>query len=475
MMNDFAEKKDVSTSIDSEMAIIDALINKSQADEVYIEINESLYDTDFTYQVTKNAFNLIKEIISEGSTADPSLIITLANKRHAKGVDLKFLKSLAHKQYDIGLVKSHISVLQDCSTNRRLISVSKEIHALSEQNLTIDEKVGKALQLSENIEGISSQIQEASAVEMLRELGEYMDWQLNSDSELTGITTGFTDLDQETGGFNKGDLVILAARPAMGKTALALNLVSTTAKTGGSALIYSMEMPKIQNIQRIISSESGVDYSKIKNTKLIDVHNGDWTKVNMAFAQIKDWRFGCYDEPGLNINQLISHSRSYKRRHGLDLIVIDYLQLMSGSKPGENRVNEISEISRELKKLARSLDVPIIALSQLNRSLEQRSDKRPMMSDLRESGSIEQDADMILFIYRDEVYNPDSEHKGVAEIIIGKQRSGPTGTVRLNCDLSRMSFKDFNQSDADLGNTFYGKGVRIGSSNAYNDDEPGFY
>lgn len=473
MMNDFAEKRNVSTSIESEMAIIDALINKSQADEAYIEINESIHDTDFTYQVTRNAFNLINEIISEGATADPSLIITLANKRHAKGVDLKFLKSLPHKQYDIGLVKSHISVLQDCSTNRRLISASKEIYALSEQNLTIDEKVGKALQLSESIEGINSQIKEASAIEMLWELGEYMDWQLKSDSELTGITTGFADLNQETGGFNKGDLIILAARPGMGKTALALNLVSTTAKTGGSALVYSMEMPKIQNIQRIVSSEAGIDYSKIKNTKLLDA--GDWTQVNMAFNQIKDWKFGCYDEPGLNINQLIAHSRSYKRRHGLDLIVIDYLQLMSGSKPGENRVNEISEISRELKKLARSLDVPIIALSQLNRSLEQRSDKRPMMSDLRESGSIEQDADMILFIYRDEVYNPDSEYKGVAEIIIGKQRSGPTGVIRLHCDLSRMRFKDYSQNDAELGNSFYGKGVRVGSSSAYNNDEPGFY
>ena len=250
-------------------------------------------------------------------------------------------------------------------------------------------------------------------------------------SDVTGTATGFSDLDRMTSGLQPGDLVIVAGRPSMGKTAFSINIGENVALEGKPVAIFSMEMGGAQLAMRMIGSVGRLNQHTLRTGKLEDE---DWSRMTHALGLLNDAPIFIDETPGLNALELRSRARRLHRQHnGLGLVIIDYIQLMSSpsGKASENRATEISEISRSLKSLAKELHVPVIALSQLNRSLEQRPNKRPVMSDLRESGAIEQDADLILFIYRDEVYNPDSPDKGTAEIIIGKQRNGPIGAVRL--------------------------------------------
>jgi replicative DNA helicase len=250
-------------------------------------------------------------------------------------------------------------------------------------------------------------------------------------SEVTGVSTGFTDLDSKTSGLQPGDLIIVAGRPSMGKTAFSINIAETVALEGKPVAIFSMEMGGAQLAMRMIGSVGRLNQHTLRTGRLEDE---DWSRMTHALGLLNDAPIFIDETPGLNALELRSRARRLHRQNdGLGLVVIDYIQLMSSpaGKGSENRATEISEISRSLKSLAKELHVPVIALSQLNRSLEQRPNKRPVMSDLRESGAIEQDADLILFIYRDEVYNPDTPDKGKAEIIIGKQRNGPIGSVNL--------------------------------------------
>jgi replicative DNA helicase len=251
------------------------------------------------------------------------------------------------------------------------------------------------------------------------------------DGSLTGLSTGFTDLDEMTSGWQKSDLVIVAGRPSMGKTAFAMNLVENAVmSTDEPVLVFSLEMPAQSLIFRMLSSIGKLDQTKLRTGKLTEE---DWPGFNNAVAKLKDRPLFIDDSAALSPMEMRARARRIVREHGsLGMVVVDYLQLMQIKGFGDNRVGEISEISRSLKLLAREFECPVIALSQLNRSLEQRPNKRPVMSDLRESGAIEQDADIISFIYRDEVYNEDSPDKGVAEVIIGKHRNGPIGTVRLS-------------------------------------------
>ena len=247
---------------------------------------------------------------------------------------------------------------------------------------------------------------------------------------VTGIPTGFTDLDYRTAGLQPSDLILVAARPSMGKTAFVLNIAQHVAfREAKSVAIFSLEMSKEQLVNRLFSLESRVDAQALRTGNLSDA---DWEQLIEGAGIIGDSRLIIDDTPGISISEMRSKCRKYKLEQGLDIIIIDYLQLMSGSGRGnESRQQEISDISRSLKGLARELNVPVVALSQLSRAVEQRPDKRPMMSDLRESGAIEQDADVIMFIYRDDYYNKDTELKGISEIIIAKQRNGPIGTVNL--------------------------------------------
>jgi replicative DNA helicase len=265
------------------------------------------------------------------------------------------------------------------------------------------------------------------------------------DSDVTGVPTGFSDLDRMTSGLQPGDLVIVAGRPSMGKTSFSMNIGEYVAiEQGLPVAVFSMEMGAVQLAQRIIGSVGLLDQHRMRTGKLTAE---DWPRLTHAVQRVQEAQLYIDESPALSPNEVRARARRLARQCGqLGLIIIDYLQLMSGSGGGENRATEISEISRSLKGLAKELNCPLIALSQLNRSLEQRPNKRPVMSDLRESGAIEQDADVILFIYRDEVYNPDSPDKGTAEIIIGKQRNGPIGTVRLTFQGSSTRFLNFTSA-----------------------------
>ena len=261
-----------------------------------------------------------------------------------------------------------------------------------------------------------------------------------SKGAITGIATGFKDLDQRTSGLQKADLVVVAARPSMGKTAFAINIAEYAAMSDKSVLVFSMEMPAEQIILRMISSLGRIDQTHLRNG---DLQDDDWTRFTGAVSQLKDKKFYIDDTAALTPAVMRSRARRVAREiGGLDLIVVDYLQLMRTGTPNENRVNEISEISRGLKALAKEMNCPVVALSQLNRQLESRPDKRPLNADLRESGAIEQDADVILFIYRDQVYNEDTEDLGIAEIIIGKQRNGPIGRLKLKFTEHLTKFED---------------------------------
>jgi replicative DNA helicase len=264
-------------------------------------------------------------------------------------------------------------------------------------------------------------------------------------TDVTGIATGYGDLDSKTSGFQPGDLVVVAGRPSMGKTALALNICENVAlNVGLPVAVFSMEMGATQLAMRMIGSVGKLDQHKIRTGRL---HNDDWERLSSALGRLNDAPIHIDESPALNALELRARARRLHRTcGGLGLIVVDYLQLMQAVTQGENRATEISEVSRSLKALAKELQVPVVALSQLNRGLEQRPNKRPIMSDLRESGAIEQDADLILFIYRDEVYNADSTDKGTAEIIIAKQRNGPIGMVRLTFLGEYTRFENFAQS-----------------------------
>ncbi|MFK8012553.1 MAG: replicative DNA helicase [Marinicellaceae bacterium] len=307
------------------------------------------------------------------------------------------------------------------SSDDLLEEAEKEVFGIREQ--TLKSKSG-----FQDIKGLLRQ-----AVETIEEMSE-------SDGSMTGIPTGFTDFDKKTNGLQKSDLIIVAGRPAMGKTSFAMNIVEKAAiQHGSSVAIFSMEMSAVQLVMRMMSSLSRINSGKLKTGNLQD---HEWPRIGQNQQLMANSKIFIDDTPALSPMEMRARCRRLQRQHGLDLIVIDYLQLMQ-IKGSENRVNEISEISRSLKGLAKELDIPVIALSQLNRSLEQRPNKRPVMSDLRESGAIEQDADLIVFIYRDEVYNEDSMHKGKAEIILGKHRHGSTGMVPLTFIGEFTRFENF--------------------------------
>ena len=279
---------------------------------------------------------------------------------------------------------------------------------------------------------------------LLSEVVERIDelYHREGDSDVTGVPTGFSDLDKMTSGLQAGDLVIVAGRPSMGKTSFSMNIGEHVAiEQGLPVAVFSMEMGAVQLAMRMLGSVGMLDQHRMRTGKL---QSDDWPRVTHAVQRMQDAQLYIDETPALSSVEVRARARRLARQCGkLGLIIIDYLQLMAANSAGENRATEISEISRSLKALAKELECPVIALSQLNRSLEQRPNKRPVMSDLRESGAIEQDADLILFIYRDEVYNPDSPDKGTAEIIIGKQRNGPIGTVRLTFQGSSTRFVNF--------------------------------
>jgi replicative DNA helicase len=348
-------------------------------------------------------------------------------------------------------IRRYAEIVRERSVMRKLAQVGVDISdssynpaGRSAANL-LDEAESKVFEIAEA--GARGKQGFSGIQPLLKEVVERIEvlYSQENPSDVTGIATGFNDLDQKTSGFQPGDLIIVAGRPSMGKTAFSLNIAEHVAlELKKPVAVFSMEMGGSQLAMRMLGSVGQLDQHKVRTGRLLDE---DWSKLTNALGKLNDAPLYIDESAALNALELRARARRLHRQHNdLGLIIVDYLQLMSSTGHGENRATEISEISRSLKALAKELQVPVVALSQLNRSLEQRPNKRPVMSDLRESGAIEQDADLILFIYRDEVYNPETEDKGIAEIIIGKQRNGPIGKIDLTFLGQYTRFESFAPS-----------------------------
>jgi replicative DNA helicase len=422
-------------SVEAEQSLLGGLLIDNTA---WDRLGGVLSEKDFYRPEHALIYKVVARLISDNHPAD---VITVheAVKSEQGGdlVGIDYLNSLAQSTPSAANIKGYADIVRDRSILRRLIEVSDNIvnsafvpEGRSVRTL-LDEAESRILQIGE--EG-SRKADYLEIEPLLRTVVARIDELYNRQggSDITGIATGFIDLDKQTSGLQKGDLVIVAGRPSMGKTAFALNIAENVALAEGlPVVVFSMEMSGEQLAARLLGSVGRVDQGRMRTGKLQD---DEWPRVTDAIARLSNTQILIDETGSLSSLELRARARRIARNFGgtLGLVVIDYLQLMSGSG-SENRATEISEISRSLKSLAKELQCPVVALSQLNRGLEQRPNKRPIMSDLRESGAIEQDADLIMFIYRDEVYHPDTTtDKGVAEIIIGKQRNGPIGTVRLS-------------------------------------------
>lgn len=419
-------------SIEAEQAVLGGLIISEQAWE---KVSDKVLANDFFRQEHRLLFSVIHELIEDKQPLDVvtlSEALQIRNQLESIG-GLAYLAELANNTPSTANIEAYATIVSSYAMRRLLISKAEQIIEMSYQpgGKNIDELLNTA---ERDIMGLADQRLQSGSLKainpLLKAAVEKIDELYNSDSAITGLSTGFEQLDDMTAGLQKSDLVIVAARPSMGKTTFAMNLVEQTIlHSDKPCLVFSMEMPAEQLIMRMISAVGRIDQTNLRTGKLQDA---DWSKLSHAASQLKDKKLFIDDTPAMSPTEINSRARRIHREHGeIGMIMIDYLQLMQIKGKSENRTNEISEISRSLKIIAKEFNCPVIALSQLNRSLEQRPNKRPIMSDLRESGAIEQDADVIMFIYRDEVYNEDSEAKGTAEIIIGKQRNGPIGTARL--------------------------------------------
>lgn len=417
-------------SIEAEQSVIGSMLMDKDAVPAVVDIldKEDFYSTQYGIM-----FESMVELFNEAKPID---LVTVQNRLKEKDVppevaSLEAVKEIFNTVPTATNVKSYAAIVHDKAVMRRLIKTSEEIANTcyagkesldviledTEKNIfkvVQQKKHGDLTPIGEVAENVLSKIEKAS----------------KTKEKITGVPTGFSDLDNMTSGFQPSDLVLIAARPSMGKTALVLNIIRHVAmKKKRPSMIFSLEMSKEQLVNRLLSMESNINSQRLRTGELGDA---DWEQLVQAVLEVSKAPLVIDDTPGITVTELRSKCRKIKLEKGLDLIVIDYLQLMSGSsRRSENRQQEVSEISRNLKAIAREMECPVIALSQLSRAPDQRPDHRPQLSDLRESGAIEQDADIVMFIYRDEKYNPDTDHPGEAELIVAKQRNGPTGTVNL--------------------------------------------
>ncbi|TDJ33149.1 MAG: replicative DNA helicase [Gammaproteobacteria bacterium] len=419
-------------SVEAEQAVLGGLMLDNSAWDL---IADRLHADDFYRHDHRLMYTAIGELREKDEPCDA---VTLSERLDTRGQlddvgGLAYVGALAKDTPSSANITAYASIVREKSILRQLIDVGTEIAGSAYQPEGQDSKdiLDQAEQAVFEIadKGMRHRAGFVRLKDILSDAVDRIDALYNMDGSVTGVPTGFTDFDRETSGLQKGDLVIVAGRPSMGKTAFAMNIAEHAAlKHGQPVLVFSMEMAAEQLAIRLISSHGRINQQRLRTGDLTD---DDWPRVTSAVALLADARIYIDDSPSLSPNDIRARARRMKREHGLELIIVDYLQLMQVPSTRENRATEIGEISRNLKALAKELKVPVVALSQLNRALESRPDKRPRMADLRESGSLEQDADVIVFIYRDEVYNEDTPHKGKAEIIIAKQRNGPIGTTLL--------------------------------------------
>ena len=416
--------------LEAEQAIIGSMLTDRDAVISAIEI---LKEEDFYREDNKAIYTAILNLYNR---AEPIDIITVKSelesmRKFEQVGGLEYLAELPEKVPTTANAMKYIKIVEEKSTLRRLIKTANEIIELGySPTEDVEDIMEGAEKKIFNIMQEKNQKGYAPIKDVLVESFTKLEELYNRKQHITGVPSGFTELDYRTAGFHGSELILIAARPAMGKTAFALNIATNAAvKANVPVAVFSLEMSKEQLVNRILCSESMVDSNKVRTGKL---EEDDWTKLAGTIGPLSEAEIFIDDTPGINITEIRAKCRKLKLEKNIGMVVIDYLQLIQGSnKRGGSREQEISEISRSLKILAKELDVPVIALSQLSRAAEQRPDHRPMLSDLRESGAIEQDADIVMFLYRDDYYNQDSEKKDIAEIIIAKHRGGSTGTVEL--------------------------------------------
>ena len=416
-------------SVEAEQSVLGSILLDKDA---MISVSETLIPEDFYKEAHRVIYECMLKLYNNQSEID---LITLADELRDQGYlddigGIAYITSLSTIVPTTSNIKYYINIVKEKSISRQLISAANDIINLGYDSST------KVEDVLENAEKKIFDISQERTTNDFQPINQVLTENLSmleklyeEKSDVTGLTTGFRDLNKKINGLQRSDLLLIAARPAMGKTAFALNLVQNAALKGdASVAVFSLEMSKEQLVQRMVAAQSSVELKKIKTGTLAA---NDWPRITDGMAVLSGAKIHIDDTPGIKISELRSKCRKLKIEKGLDLVLIDYLQLMEGEGQNESRQQEIAKISRSLKILAKELDCPVVALSQLSRAPEQRADHRPMLSDLRESGSIEQDADIVMFLYRDEYYNPDTEKKNIGEVIVAKNRHGETGTVEL--------------------------------------------
>ena len=429
-MNEQFQDRIPPQNIEAEQAVLGAIFLEPSSLTVTSEV---LIPEDFYRSAHQKIFNVMLKLNDEGKAVD---LITVTEELAAtKSLEdvggITYLSELAGSVPTAANVEYYARIVEEKSLLRRLIRTATNI---AQEGYSREDEVAELLgEAEKNIMEVAQRKKSGSFTnikDVLVRTYDNIEELANRKGDVTGIPTGFAELDRMTAGFQRNDLIIVAARPSVGKTAFALNIAQNVAtKTDETVAIFSLEMGAEQLVMRMLCAEGNINAQNLRTGALTDE---DWRKLTMAMGSLSNAGIYIDDTPGVRIGEIRSKCRRLKQEHGLGMILIDYLQLIQGNgRSGENRQQEVSEISRSLKALARELEVPVIALSQLSRGVEQRQDKRPMMSDIRESGSIEQDADIVAFLYRDDYYDKESENKNIIEIIIAKQRNGPVGTVSL--------------------------------------------
>lgn len=430
-------------SLEAEQSVIGSMIMDREAIEA---AKDTVNNEDFYHPDLRLIYEAIVDLYNTNKPVD---LVTLQSALSDRNVldqvgGIDYLSKLAMAVPTSAHAKHYALIVKEKATLRKVIKASQEIVADAyEGTESVDIVLNSAEERIFNIVQNRDSGEFSSAAELVNPMLTKLELLTKNQGKVTGIATGFLDLDYKTAGMQASDLVLVAARPSMGKTAFALNVVQHAAvHEKKTCAMFSLEMSKEQLLNRMVCSEAMVDAQKVRTG---DLEDEDWTKISMGAVILAESPIYIDDTPGITIADMRTKCRKLKMEHGLDLIMIDYLQLMSGNGKTQSREQEISEISRGLKALAREMNAPVIALSQLSRACESRADHRPMLSDLRESGAIEQDADVVMFLYRDEYYNPDTEAKNQAELIIAKQRNGPTGTVNLVWIGQYTKFKNMAQ------------------------------
>ncbi len=415
-------------SIEAERSVLGSMILDRDTIDV---VNQSIREEDFYFDAHKKIHSAIMDLFLANKPVD---LITLTDKlRESNTLELiggiQYVSDLTQDLSTTANVKYYCEIVEKKSTLRKLIKASSDI---ADNCYEGSDSLDNIIDFAEKSIFDITQKKSSDGLDDIRNILidslKNMEEMAMSDGSLTGITTGFIDLDNKTSGLQKSDLVLVAARPSMGKTAFSVNLaVNAALKANASVAIFSLEMSKNQLIQRMLSSESHIELQNIIHGNL----DGSWEKIIETMGVLSEKNIHVDDTPGISLAEMKAKCRKMKMEKGLDIVLIDYLQLMSGDGRSESRQQEISTISRGLKALAKEMDCTVVALSQLSRAPELRSDHRPILSDLRESGAIEQDADIVMFLYRDEYYHPDTEKKNISELIIAKHRNGPIGTIEL--------------------------------------------